>query len=372
MTANYTSRIDRVVQWMKREALSALLFVDEEGRREPAIRYLTGHPSDAVLFVLADGRTILIPWDAILAGRVAKASEIIPYTSFERSLLTAFEKIAKREGLSGAVEVGAGTPYPLVGELAMRLPGGKIVCRDKGVDRALLDLRAVKDGGEIERLKSAARLTNDLLGELEGYIAGSKERTEVDVALFIEQEARSRGAEGLGFASLVAGPARSWGIHAFPNYSGGPFATAGMSILDFGVVVDGYPSDVTVTVLRGHLSSRQQLMVELVEEAYERAAVRARPGVESYEVAMVVDDLFRSKGFSMPHSLGHGIGLEIHEAPFLRTKRESSVPLLPGMVFTLEPGLYDETEGGVRLENDFIVTDQSTEVLTTARILRLP
>jgi Xaa-Pro dipeptidase len=180
------------------------------------------------------------------------------------------------------------------------------------------------------------------------------------------------GAEAMAFESLVAGPTRSWGIHAFPAYGGGPFGGTGMSIFDFGVVVDGYPSDVTLTVARGKLSTRREEMIELVERAYELAALRARPGAECFEVAQAVNELFGSKGYSMPHSLGHGIGLQVHEAPYLRARRESSVALVPGMVFTIEPGLYDEEAGGVRWENDFLVTSSGCEVLTTSRILRFP
>jgi Xaa-Pro dipeptidase len=230
----------------------------------------------------------------------------------------------------------------------------------------------VKDEEEMRSIERAASITNDLLGALETLLTDSTELSEVDVALFLEREALRRGCEGMSFESLVAGPSRSFGIHAFPPYSAAPFSGPGMSILDFGVLVGGYPSDVTVTVVRGRVGRKQEEMIELVQEAYEQAAARAKPDVETREIAKTVDEIFARHGYRMPHSLGHGLGLEVHEKPYLRDKPGNETRLQSGMVFTIEPGLYDPEAGGVRLENDFLVTSEGTKVLTTSRILRLP
>jgi Xaa-Pro dipeptidase len=85
-----------------------------------------------------------------------------------------------------------------------------------------------------------------------------------------------------------------------------------------------------------------------------------------------VDDLFASEGWKMPHALGHGIGLDAHEGPLIRSQGEPSDPaLVPGMIFTIEPGLYHPEFGGVRLENDLLITEAGAEVLTTSKIIRL-
>ena len=88
------------------------------------------------------------------------------------------------------------------------------------------------------------------------------------------------------------------------------------------------------------------------------------------EIAKAVDEVFSREGFSMPHSLGHGIGLEVHENPILNTKPEYETTLEPGIIITLEPGLYEDGAGGVRWENDFLVTDSGHEVLTNSRLIR--
>ena len=367
---NFQPRISKLADWLGKEQLSAALFVDVEGRRDLNIRYLTGHPSDALLFVLADGRTILIPWDVILARTVAQATEILPYTDFDRSLTTAVSALVKREKLSGPIEVTAATPYPVMEELRAAAGGCEIICRREGIDNTLAGLRVIKDADELERIERAAEVTNELLVLLEVFLKESSELAEVDVALFLEREARRRGCEGMSFESLIAGPARSYGIHAFPAYSAAPFAEEGLSIADFGVLVDGYPSDITVTVVRGKTTPKQAEMVELVQAAYDLAVSMARPGVEVKEIAAAVDRHFAEQGYTMPHSLGHGLGLEVHEKPYLRNKSDNTARLEAGMVFTIEPGLYDAGAGGVRLENDLLVTEDGARIITNSRILR--
>lgn len=367
---NFQPRISKLADWLAKEHLSAALFVDVEGRRDLNIRYLTGHPSDALLFVLADGKTILIPWDVILAQTVARATEIIPYTDFDRSLITAVSAIVKREKIAGPVEVTATTPYLVIEELKAAAGGNEIVCRRQGIDDALAAFRVIKDADELEHIERAAEVTNELLVLLEVFLKETSGPTEVEVALFLEKEARRRGCEGMSFESLVAGPARSYGIHAFPAYSAAPFAEEGLSIADFGVLVNGYPSDITVTVVRGKTTRKQEEMVELVQEAYDLALGMAKPATEFRAIAAAVDRLFEEHGYTMPHSLGHGLGLEVHEKPYLRNKPDNSARLEPGMVFTIEPGLYDAGAGGVRLENDLLVTEDGTRTITNSRILR--
>jgi Xaa-Pro dipeptidase len=145
-----------------------------------------------------------------------------------------------------------------------------------------------------------------------------------------------------------------------------------MSILDFGVNVDGYTSDVTMTFIGGSTTELQERMIGLVEEAYRVSSSMVKPGVGTLEIAKEVDEIFAGEGFQMPHALGHGVGLQVHEAPGIRLKEKSNVVLETGMVFTLEPGLYHPEAGGVRLENDFLVTPDGSEVLTTSRIVRHP
>ncbi|MBN1837978.1 MAG: aminopeptidase P family protein, partial [Spirochaetales bacterium] len=292
------------------------------------------------------------------------------------------EEAAIRSVLADAAvrtaELPGTLPFPLVESLKSSLSGTILSCRSDGLDRLLRQWRALKDEEELASLRRACRLTNELLAEVEALLldpgAGQEARLrEVDLALGLETGALERGAEGMGFETLAAGPERSFAIHCFPTVTSGRFGVQGLSILDFGVVVEGYTSDVTLTVAQGPLSGRQEEMIGAVRGAYELAAALCGPGVETPTVARAVDEHLEGRGFRMPHSLGHGIGLEAHEEPLLRSRTApgGGTTLEPGMVFTLEPGVYEAGEGGVRLENDFVCTAAGVEALTSARLVRL-
>ena len=129
---------------------------------------------------------------------------------------------------------------------------------------------------------------------MEGIRNGSF-ATEIDVALFIEAEARKAGAEGTGFESIVANPERSFGIHAHPAFSAGSLDRPGPTIIDFGVRVEGYTSDVTLTLLKSPLKPAQEQMAALVEEACAEAEALLAPGLLNTELARRVDEIFARK-----------------------------------------------------------------------------
>jgi Xaa-Pro dipeptidase len=144
-----------------------------------------------------------------------------------------------------------------------------------------------------------------------------------------------------------------------------------MSILDFGVTWQGYRSDVTLTFLKGTLTEAQEHQVALVEHAYEAALKLYKKDIQIAAPPYRVATLFSKEKRKMPHGLGHGIGLEIHEDPFVRVTATHDKHFLPGMVVTLEPGLYDPVLGGCRKENDVLITETGHEVLTHSRIIRI-
>ena len=155
------------------------------------------------------------------------------------------------------------------------------------------------------------------------------------------------------------------------NYTAAEWPGEGLSILDFGVVYKGYTSDTTVTIAKGKLSDAQEKQLALVQKAYDECLKLYTKEHTIYEAAKKADTIFAAAKKKMPHTLGHGIGLEIHETPRVSTKTDSSIHFEPGMIVTLEPGLYDENTGGVRLENDVLITDSGNEVITHSRIIRI-
>src|SRR5208337_2048312 len=134
-------------------------------------------------------------------------------------------------------------------ELVSDLPGMEVVIREDGFESAISRWRTIKEVSEIAALLKAAEITNAVVEKVEKLLTapgGAEGLRELDIAQFLEREALSLGAEGMGFETLAAGPGRSWAIHPFPAFTNGPFAAPGLSILDFGVTVDGYSSDVTI------------------------------------------------------------------------------------------------------------------------------
>ncbi|MBO4547332.1 MAG: aminopeptidase P family protein, partial [Treponema sp.] len=137
----------------------------------------------------------------------------------------------------------------------------------------------------------------------------------------------------------------------------------------FGVVYKGYTSDTTLTVAKGKLSAEQKKLLDLVQKAYNECLELYKKDVPVKAAAAKADEVFAKARRSMPHGLGHGIGLQIHEAPFVRQRADSECLFKPGMIVTLEPGLYDPDLGGVRLENDVLITESGNQVLTRSKIL---
>ena len=368
----YKARREKLFARMRENSLTAIVFEDTEGRRNPAVRYYTGHPSDALFIAGADGQTVLVPWDVNLAQERAVDCTIIPSEKYERNNIKAVKAILNGFTVSGKqnVEIPPETPYPLFLKYVDALDGWDVRCREKSLHEFVVEERACKDEYEIACTKEAARIGDLIIDQIEEGIRNGTLQTESDVALLIEKECRKHGCERTGFDTLAAGPDRSWAIHAFPGYTDAAWASPGLSILDFGVVYEGYTSDTTVTVARAPLSEAQEKLVALVEKAAETALPLYQAGSPIRLAGKAAENVFTKAKRVMPHTLGHGIGLEIHEYPRVSGKIDAEKVFKPGMIVTLEPGLYDPKLGGVRLENDVLITEEGNEVLTHSRIIR--
>jgi Xaa-Pro dipeptidase len=394
---SHEARQQKVYDWMAQEDISLVMFEDTETRRDQNIRWLTGHPGDAVLLLYKPkpvpesaeaalleaagkklnencGLSYLFAWDINLAYLYASETTdvILPYCEYERKAINAIFQTTRSFKIpyGSKIEIPSVTSYPTFLKYVGELTDYDILCRNNGAASEINKLRAVKDKKEIEIIQMAAGITNKIIDLLEKNVRSGKIKTEADAALFIETEARKRGCEGTSFEILAAGPDRSYAIHAFPTWTYAPFGGQGLSILDFGVKLDGYCTDVTLTFARD-LNSKQEKMVTLVEKAAKLAIPMAHNGTKTRDIAAAVDKFFLKFKKEMPHGLGHGIGLEAHEYPAIRNSSDNEWVLEPGMIFTIEPGLYDPVHGGCRLENDILITETGHEVLTEARIVRL-
>ena len=223
------------------------------------------------------------------------------------------------------------------------------------------DLRAIKDAGEIDRIRAAARLADEALRDvLERGLAG---RTEREVALDLEFTQRRLGAEAVSFPPIVAAGEHGALPHAQPRDREIPAGT--LIVIDWGCRLDGYCSDCTRTFATGELDGRDRELYDLVARAQAEALAAVRPGPTGRDVDAVARDIIARAGHAehFGHGLGHGVGLEVHEGPRLATT--SSATLQAGQVVTVEPGVYVPRAVGVRIEDLVAVTEDGHEVLSS-------
>jgi len=173
---HYKPRLEKIAEQMAQEETALVMFEDTEGRRDTTIRWLTGHPGDALLFIaLAETqpnpscKTMLVPWDVILAKAYAKADVVVPYNDFDRMPLKAIKGAAEKLKVApgSKIEIPPVTPYPAFLDFVGELTAFDIICHDKGIASHALNLRAVKDAPEIAALRKAAEITNTLIELLE-------------------------------------------------------------------------------------------------------------------------------------------------------------------------------------------------------------
>jgi len=224
------------------------------------------------------------------------------------------------------------------------------------------EMRAVKDDGEIEAIRKSVEIADRAFEYILAYIRPGIR--EYEIAAEIEHFMRESGAQGPSFETIVASGWRSSLPHGVA--SDRRIEKGDMVILDYGAVFEGYCSDITRTVFVGGADSKKLEIYNTVLEAQKRAIERIREGLYSKEIDGVARQHIADAGYgeNFGHGLGHGVGLEIHEQP--RVSPYSNCKLVRNMVFTVEPGIYIEGFGGVRIEDIVVVKEDGAEILTKA------
>lgn len=221
-------------------------------------------------------------------------------------------------------------------------------------------LRLIKTNSEIKILKEAAKIADAAFQHIIGYIRPGL--TELEVSNELEFFMRKQGATSSSFDTIVASGYRSalpHGVASDKVIEVGDFVT-----LDYGAYYNGYVSDITRTVAVGKPSDELKNIYNIVLEAQLRGMAGIKPGMTGKDADALTRNFIEEKGFgaNFGHSTGHGIGLEVHEGPALSMK--SDIVLEPGMAVTVEPGIYVPGLGGVRIEDDTIITNEGNESLT--------
>jgi Xaa-Pro aminopeptidase len=221
-------------------------------------------------------------------------------------------------------------------------------------------LRAVKDAQEIEALIAAQKITDAAFIHMLGYLRPGL--TEREAATELEFFMRRAGADGVAFPSIVASGPNSAIPHAVPGSR--VFERGDFVLMDFGARLNDYRSDMTRTVVLGEANEQQRAMHDAALAAQTAVARALRPGMNGHEAQSIADATLAECGFEgrLIHSLGHGVGIDIHELPVLAPKAEAK--LQPGHVVTVEPGVYLEGVGGVRIEDFGVITESGFEDFT--------
>ncbi|MGJ3220595.1 M24 family metallopeptidase [Geobacillus thermoleovorans] len=228
-------------------------------------------------------------------------------------------------------------------------------------EEKLRQLRLIKDEQEMKVLRQAAKLADKAI-EI-GVSAIRPGVTELELVAVIEYELKKLGVEGMSFPTTVLTGAKSADPHGVPGTAA--VAPGDFVLFDLGVIVDGYCSDITRTVVCQTASDEQRLIYDTVRRAQQAAIDACRPQTAMGEIDRAARNVIEQAGYGdyFTHRVGHGLGIEIHEYPSLHGANNE--PLAPGMVFTIEPGIYVPSIGGVRIEDDVAVTDHGVEVLTS-------
>ncbi len=336
----------------------------------PNIRYLCGFTGSAAALLVShraaalftDGRYTAQAKNEVKGARVAIAAKA--------PLLAAAEWLTKSGKNSRELAVGIESESITVGmrdRLASALkPGGgdrsgaTLKVRLRPVPPMIERARMVKDTAEIALLRQAAELGASLFP-----IACKNIRpgvTEMEVAAAMEYEARAAGADGMSFPTILASGPRSAVVHG--RAAAARIPRRGFVVCDFGVILAGYCSDRTRTVHVGRPPQQARRMYDAVLEAQFAAIAAVRPGVTAGDVDGAARRVLAKHKLAayFTHSTGHGLGLEIHEAP--RLAAGQTQVLEPGMVITIEPGAYIPGKYGVRIEDVVVVTAPGCEVLT--------
>lgn len=350
----FATRRDKLRKLMVRQGCDALLV-----SKVTNVTYLTGFTGDDSYLLVTPREAVIISDPRYTTQLEEECSDctlhIRPHGSSMSGAVCAVARAAKVFQL--AVE-GAWLSVSEFEEFREQFGHGTI-----GVTTRLVEqLRETKDSDEIGLLRQAIDCAERAFLILRASLR--PERTEKEVCDELENNMRRFGAKGASFPPIIAVGARAALPHAQPGEA--QIGSADFTLVDWGATYAGYRSDLTRVLVTGRLAPKFERVYHLVLQAQMAAIAAIRPGVTGRDVDKVARDTIAAGGFGkqFSHGLGHGIGLDIHEGPRLRY--ENDQPLRAGMVVTVEPGIYLPGWGGVRIEDDVLVTKNGHDVLTSA------
>ena len=320
------------------------------------IRYLTGFVGDDSWALIRERGKVIVLSDFRFDEQIAKEAPAVTAVMRRKSLSAELAKLADRYKLD---TIALQSDY-------VTLTQRKAIAKEVGAKRLkpvaddMIMQRAVKHRDEVKIIEKALRIQEKAFERTLKTIKPGQ--TEEQVAARLEYEMRMLGADGPSFNTIVAVDANASLPHAIP----GPkkVRKGGIILIDWGARFQGYCSDLTRVVGVGGMSRKMREVYQIVLDAQVKAVEAIRPGVELSAVDAVARDHIKAAGYGKQfgHSLGHGIGLDIHEQPVLASRARGV--LEPGHIVTVEPGIYLPGIGGIRIEDDVLVTEKGHRILS--------
>ncbi len=343
------NRIEKIRSKLIEGDLPAILITSEFN-----LRYATGFTGTTGVAVITLEKAYFVT-DFRYTDQAAKQCQGYQILQNIGPIYAEVAKIVESDGLTGIAfeedHVSYGT-HSVIEEL--------IAAELVPVSGLIEELREVKESGEVAIIRKACEIADAAFAHILTYIKPGM--TEIQVATELDFHMRSLGASGISFETIVASGLRSAMPHGVASDK--VIETGDMITLDFGCYYNGYVSDMTRTIALGDPGEKMKEIYQLVLDAQLKVLEAAKPGISGVELDQVARGYFEEKGHgaAFGHSTGHGIGLEIHEGP--NVSRLAEKRFVPGNVITNEPGLYYSEIGGVRIEDDLLVTESGVELLT--------
>ena len=346
-------RVEQLRQSLANRQLEAIIIDSPINRK-----YISGFTGSAgTLFIAKDEVYLLTDFRyRTQSAEQAKGFNIIEYTAPAHEDV---KKLIQKHGLTKVAFEQEHWTFAQYKQWEQLLTGIELVPTSSLVEQ----IRMIKDEQELQIIREAAHLADRTFAHILNYIKPGVK--ELDIALEMETFMRKNGATSSSFDTIVASGERSALPHGVASER--IIGNEEFVKLDFGAFYKGYCSDITRTVYVGKNPSDKHLEIyHIVLEAQAFALENLKPGMTGKEGDALARDIITAKGYGdlFGHGLGHAIGMEIHEAP--RLSRFSETLLTPGMVVTVEPGIYIPNFGGVRIEDDVVITQTGIQILTSS------
>ena len=325
----------------------------------PHVRYLSGYTGTNGMILISSNRSIFMT-DFRYQEQAKEQVKDLKLAVVQRDLFSGLPNLpilkSKRIKMGFESEQLSCKTYR---RLKALLPDCLLVPLEKTVE----SLTIKKDQNEIEKIKQAAEITDLVFSEILSFIQPGVR--ELDLSAEIEYRMKGFGSSTPYYETIVASGKRSalpHGVASSKKIQKGDWVT-----MDFGAVIDGYTADLTRTIMVGGANKRQKEVYNIVLRAQRYAVSKVRPRIKACDLDKTARGVIKKAGYGkyFGHGLGHGIGLLIHDNPAINSTNQQL--LEPGMVITIEPGIYIPNWGGVRIEDDVLITQKGCEVLTASK-----